>query len=78
MGDKAFGVLEPDQWKAVYGFGADAAKFLLTIAMAAVGFNTSLAKLKNLSLKPFCVGFTAAGLVGAVSFALVKIFGPLL
>jgi uncharacterized integral membrane protein (TIGR00698 family) len=78
MGAKPFGILEPDQWKAVYGFGADAAKFLLTIAMAAVGLNTNIAKLKNLGLKSFCVGFTAALFVGGVSIALVKIFGPLL
>jgi len=78
IGDKPFGVLEPDQWKSIYGVGVDAAKFLLTIAMAAVGLNTSIAKLKNLGLKPFCVGFVAAVLVGGVSIVLVKLCGPLL
>jgi len=78
MGAKPFGVLEPDQWESIWEYGVDAAKFLLTIAMAAVGLNTSIAKLKNLGLKPFCVGFAAAVLVGGVSIVLVKLCGPLL
>ncbi|MFC1783154.1 YeiH family protein, partial [Planctomycetota bacterium] len=75
--EKSFG-LDPGQWDSLITFGKDSAKFLLTIAMAAVGLNTNIANLKNLGLKPFCVGFTAAALVGGVSIALVKIFGPLL
>ncbi|MCP4712874.1 MAG: putative sulfate exporter family transporter [Planctomycetes bacterium] len=78
MGDKPFGVLEAGRWESIYGYGVDTAKFLLTIAMAAVGLNTSIAKLKNLGFKPFCVGFVAAVLVGGISIVLVKVCGPLL
>lgn len=78
IGDKPFGFLAAAQWESIYGVGVDAAKFLLTIAMAAVGLNTSIAKLKNLGVKPFCVGFAAAVLVGGVSIVLVKVCGSML
>ncbi|HEV2295367.1 MAG TPA: putative sulfate exporter family transporter [Tepidisphaeraceae bacterium] len=70
---RAFGILERGAWN---GFvrGADiAAVWCLTIAMAAVGLGTGLAKLRGLGWKPFSVGFCAAVLVGAVSALLIKL-----
>jgi uncharacterized membrane protein YadS len=43
--------------------------------MAAVGLGTSLRRLRSLGLKPLCVGFAAATLVGGVSLLLVKLLG---
>ena len=39
--------------------------------MAGVGLGTSLAKLKGLGWRPFCVGLAAAVLMGVISFALI-------
>jgi uncharacterized membrane protein YadS len=47
--------------------------WLLAMAMGAVGLGTGLAKLKNLGLKPFTIGFAAALLVGGMSTVLVKL-----
>ena len=74
----AFGMIARDRWHELLK-GADfAAVWCLTIAMAAVGLGTGLAKLRGLGAKPFSVGFAAALLVGGVSVALIKILTPLI
>ena len=74
----AFGMMSRDTWHGLLR-GADlAAVWCLTIAMAAVGLGTGLAKLRGLGWKPFSVGFAAALLVGGVSVALIKLLSPLI
>jgi len=73
MGERAFGVLEPDQWKAIVGFVKLAATYCLAIAMAAVGLGTSIHGLRRIGLKPLLVGLFSALLVGLVSWALVTL-----
>ena len=68
MGERAFGVLEPAQWKAVVGFVKQVATYCLAIAMAAVGLGTSIKGLRAIGLKPLAVGLFSALLVGVVSW----------
>jgi len=78
IGDKPFGLLDKAGWCSFLAEGKFLAKMLLSIAMAAIGLNTSFKRLKTLGFKPFCVGFSAALLVGVVSFIMVKYVSPLL
>jgi uncharacterized integral membrane protein (TIGR00698 family) len=76
VGERAFLVLDHDQWKQLLD-GADwASGWLLTTAMAGVGLGTGLAKLRVLGWRPLCVGMAAAALVGAVSFVLINLLVP--
>lgn len=71
LGERAFGVLEPAQWKAAVAFVKAAATYCLAVAMAAVGLGTSLRGLRAIGLKPLGVGLFSALLVGAVSYAMI-------
>ena len=73
MGDKPFGVLEPEQWKSIVGFIKQIATYCLAIAMAAVGLGTSVKGLREIGLKPLGVGLFSALLVGFVSYVLISI-----
>jgi uncharacterized integral membrane protein (TIGR00698 family) len=73
MGDRPFGILEPDQWKSIVGFVKQVATYCLAIAMAAVGLGTSIHGLRKIGLKPLAVGLFSAVLVGLVSFVLVSV-----
>jgi len=73
LGDRAFGVLEPAQWKATVGFVKQVATYCLAIAMAAVGLGTSIKGLRAIGLKPLAVGLFSALLVGVVSYTLVSV-----
>jgi uncharacterized integral membrane protein (TIGR00698 family) len=73
MGERAFGVLEPAQWKEVVGFVKQVATYCLAIAMAAVGLGTSIKGLRAIGLKPLAVGLFSAVLVGIVSFTLISV-----
>jgi len=77
-GEKAFGIVPRDQWKLVDANAKFYASWLLATALGAVGLGTGLARLKQLGLKPFSVGFAAALCVGAVSIALIKLMAPLM
>jgi uncharacterized integral membrane protein (TIGR00698 family) len=78
LGERPFGVLAPETWRA----WLDSAHWLttacLTVAMASVGLGTSLARLRSLGLRPLAAGLVTALLVGAVSFALVRTVAPAL
>jgi uncharacterized integral membrane protein (TIGR00698 family) len=78
IGERPFGVLDPEGWKQFVKVGSQTAAWLLTIAMASVGLGTSLSRLLKLGLRPLAVGLVAAVLVGVVSVAMVKLVGPLL
>jgi len=73
MGDRPFGMLDPDQWKSIVGFVKQMATYCLAIAMAAVGLGTSIKGLRSIGLKPLGVGLFSALLVGAVSWTLVTL-----
>lgn len=73
MGDKPFGILEPEQWKSIVGFIKQIATYCLAIAMAAVGLGTSVKGLREIGLKPLGVGLFSALLVGFVSYLLISI-----
>jgi uncharacterized integral membrane protein (TIGR00698 family) len=73
LGERAFGVLEPEQWRASVAFVKQVATYCLAVAMAAVGLGTSIKGLRAIGLKPLAVGLFSALLVGVVSFALVSL-----
>ena len=49
------------------------AEFLLIISMAAIGFNTSFLKFKELGSKPFIIGLISASTVGISSILIISI-----
>ena len=73
MGERPFGLLEPDQWKSIVSFVKQIATYCLAVAMAAVGLGTSIHGLRKIGLKPLAVGLFSALLVGLVSFVLVSV-----
>jgi uncharacterized integral membrane protein (TIGR00698 family) len=70
---RAFGLLDRAAWENFCKSVSIIAPWLLATAMAAVGLGTGLAKLRNLGLKPFTVGFAAALLVGVVSTVMIML-----
>jgi uncharacterized integral membrane protein (TIGR00698 family) len=64
-----------DAWHQLLKAAETVSGWCLTVAMTAVGLGTGLAKLRKVGLKPFAVGLSAAVLVGAVSFLLIKVIG---
>jgi uncharacterized membrane protein YadS len=73
LGERAFGVFQPDQWKAIVAFVKQVATYCLAVAMAAVGLGTSIHGLRKIGLKPLVVGLFSALLVGVVSYSLVTL-----
>lgn len=78
IGDRPFGLLEPQQWKEIVMFLRDAAERCLLVAMAAVGLTSMFAGIIKIGMRPFALGLFAAVLIGGVSFALISLFGPAL
>ena len=77
-GDAPFGgLLDARQWDALISWVSDISVVFLTVAMAAVGLGTHLARLKVLGLRPLAVGFLAALTVGVVSALLLVWASPL-
>jgi uncharacterized integral membrane protein (TIGR00698 family) len=74
-GVRAFGFIDRTNWDQVGHLAKFIVPWVLGMSMAAVGLGTGLAKLKNLGLKPFSVGFAAAVIVGVVSVTLIKLMG---
>ena len=74
LGEKPFGLLEPQSWDSLIGFVGKVSVFLLSTAIAAVGLGTNVSKLKVLGWKPLSIGFSAALIVGGVSYLLVTLF----
>jgi uncharacterized integral membrane protein (TIGR00698 family) len=70
---KAFGLIDRVHWNQVGATAKLVVPWVLATSMAAVGLGTGLAKLKNLGIKPFSVGFVAALLVGCVSVGVIKL-----
>ncbi len=74
-GDRAFGILEPEQWQHVVQFTRDAAERALLVAMSAIGLTSMFASIIRIGMRPFVLGLFAAVLVGGVSFGLISLFG---
>lgn len=74
----ALGFLAPERWSAAVKWaGGSAAQALLATALAGVGLSTDFRKLRELGLRPFCVGALAAALVGAIALGLAALFGKI-
>ena len=74
---RPFGVLDRAEWQKFLHAMDWSSAWLLTVVMAAVGLSTGFAPLKRLGLRPFFVGLSAAMIVGAVSFGLIRLRGAL-
>ena len=75
----AFGLFDAAAWENFYTSGSSfGSKYMLGIAMAAVGFSTDFKIFKGLGMKPFYIGLIAAVAVGLVSLLLVSLFGHLI
>ncbi len=72
-GERAFGILQPQDWQWAVGFLRHAAEILLLIAMAAVGLNSSFSGIRRIGLRPFLLGLFAAVVVGGVSFVMISL-----
>ena len=68
ISDQAFGIFLNDQWQLIINYIKSLAEYSLAIAMAAIGISTNLVSLRNLGIRPFYVGFTAAISVGFMSY----------
>jgi len=75
IGDKPFGLLQPEQWAEIVGFLKESAERCLLVAMAAVGLTSMFAGIIKIGMRPFALGLFAAVLIGGVSFALISLFG---
>lgn len=73
IGQKPFGFLQTESWSAFISFTSTLSIFMLTTAIASVGLGTNISKLKILGWKPLFIGFSAAFIVGGVSYALVTL-----
>ena len=78
-GRAALGVWDAAGWAAITSLAGDTvgARWLLGMAMAAVGLNTSFAVFKGVGLKPFVVGLVGALAVGVVGFVMAMLLGGL-
>ena len=74
MGDKPFGLLQPEQWTEIVAFLKDSAERCLLVAMSAVGLTSMFAGIIKIGMRPFALGLFAAVLIGGVSFALISLF----
>ena len=71
---KAFGLLNAHDWNWLIQKINIMSKFLLTVAMAAIGLSTNLKELKNMGYKPFIVGFIGMATVGLVSITTIELY----
>ena len=76
QGDQAFGLLDPDLWRHIVEVLTHAAEICLLLAMAAVGLNSSFARMRDIGLRPFLFGLFVAVVVGGVGLVLIARFGP--
>jgi len=74
LGDRAFGVLDPEQWARLVRFIRDAAESCLLLAMAAVGLTSMFSGIRQIGARPFLLGLFAAVLIGGVSLVLISLF----
>lgn len=73
VGDRPFGILDPDVWATAIRTTQEVAEVALLLAMASVGLATSLRRLRSLGLRPLGAGLSAALCVGLVGFLLIRL-----
>jgi uncharacterized integral membrane protein (TIGR00698 family) len=73
IGERPFGLLDPDQWHAFIKYGKAASSYCLAIAMAAVGLGTNIKGLRSIGLKPLALGLASALIVGVISLTLITL-----
>jgi uncharacterized membrane protein YadS len=60
-------------WASALGAASTVSAWALASALAGIGLNTDLARLRGLGLKPFVVGLVAALVVGLVSATILRV-----
>lgn len=75
VGERPFGLLEPQRWNSIVLFIRDAAETCLLVAMTAVGLTSMVSGIVKIGMRPFALGLFAAVVVGGVSFSLISLFG---
>jgi uncharacterized membrane protein YadS len=70
---RTLGLLDPGAWTRFLQAMDWTSTSLLTVVMAAIGLSTGLAQLRRLGFRPFCVGLSAALIVGAISLGLIRL-----
>lgn len=73
-GDKAFGLLDPEDWNQLVALIRGAAELCLLVAIAAVGLTSMFGGIVKIGLRPFVLGLFAAVLIGGVSLSLIYYF----
>lgn len=74
LGERAFGILEPEQWSGLVHFIRNSAEKFLLVAMAAVGLTSMFAGIWKIGMRPFMLGLFAALLIGGVSLLMISLF----
>ena len=69
----AFGFLDASKWKGLIYFINNLSKFLLTIAMSALGMSTNVEVFRSIGIKVFYYGLTMSFFVGLVSLVSISI-----
>ncbi len=72
---RPFGVLPRGVWEHFLNQAAGLATVCLGLAMAAVGANTSIARLRRLGIRPLTVALLAAASVGLLSYLTIQLLG---
>ncbi|MEZ5500257.1 MAG: putative sulfate exporter family transporter [Steroidobacteraceae bacterium] len=73
LGDRPFGLLSAEHWRAAIGVMGTVADYLLATAMAAVGLSTRLATLRAIGPRPLLVALFCALAVGTVSATAIEL-----
>lgn len=73
LGARPFGLVEPGAWEVAVSALERGSELALLLAMAAVGLNTDLGRVRRLGLRPMAVGMAAAATVGVVSWAMIGV-----
>lgn len=73
IGERPFGLLEPERWDLLVGYTKTIAEICLAVAMASVGLGTSIKGLTKIGIKPLAVGLFSALLVGGISATLITV-----
>jgi len=71
----AFFCIEGTSWDNFVGTTTEWATILFVVALGGVGLTTRFSKFKDLGIKPFLVGLSAALTIGLISFVLISLIG---
>lgn len=71
----AFFCIEGTLWDSFVGTTTEWATILFVVALGGVGLTTRFSKFKDLGIKPFLVGLSAALTIGLISFVLISLIG---